>query len=169
MFWWHSGLYDMTMLRFEQEKRVGFREYMRSDGTRSYFFCLDTVRDLFVGVGFIEVLVLSLLLGCCKQLSLYSRFLWCMCSLSIRPAWLLPSNWNWNYYLVLNWYRVLKLLINSWLLGNLNINTLYFDCCINSLMHLQLELEYCCVKSVNRRKGKSMQRVWVHGKFQKPA
>jgi methyltransferase-like protein 6 len=84
----------MTMLRFEQEKRVGFREYMRSDGPRSYFFCLDTVRDLFVGVGFIEVLVLSLLLGCCKQLSLYSRFLWCMCSLSIRPAWLLPSNWN---------------------------------------------------------------------------
>ncbi|KAJ6974737.1 tRNA N(3)-methylcytidine methyltransferase METTL6 [Populus alba x Populus x berolinensis] len=73
------GLYDMTMLRFEQEKRVGFREYMRSDGTRSYFFCLDTVRDLF------------------------------------------------------------------------------------------LELEYCCVKSVNRRKGKSMQRVWVHAKFQKPA
>ncbi|KAG5232668.1 methyltransferase protein [Salix suchowensis] len=80
------GLYDMTMLRFEQEKRVGFREYMRSDGTRSYFFCLDTVRDLFAGVGFIE-----------------------------------------------------------------------------------LELEYCCVKSLNRRKGKSMQRVWVHGKFQKPA
>lgn len=80
------GLYDMTMLRFEQEKRVGFREYMRSDGTRSYFFCLDTVRDLFAGVGFIE-----------------------------------------------------------------------------------LELEYCCVKSLNRRKGKSMQRVWVHGKFQKPS
>lgn len=47
----------MTMLRFELEKRVGFREYMRSDGTRSYFFCLDTVRDLFVGAGFIEVLV----------------------------------------------------------------------------------------------------------------
>ncbi|CAK7341055.1 unnamed protein product [Dovyalis caffra] len=69
------GLYDMTMLRFEPEKRVGFREYMRSDGTRSYFFCLDTVRDLFVGVGFVE-----------------------------------------------------------------------------------LELEYCCVKSENRRKGKSMQR-----------
>ena len=71
----------MTMLRFEQEKRVGFREYMRSDGTRSYFFCLDTVRDLFAGVGFIEVLV-SLLLGCCKLL-LHSRFLWCMSSLSI--------------------------------------------------------------------------------------
>ncbi|WCJ43827.1 Methyltransferase family protein [Euphorbia peplus] len=79
------GLYDMTMLRFEPEKRVGFREYMRSDGTRSYFFCLDTVRDLFVGAGFIE-----------------------------------------------------------------------------------LELEYCCVMSVNRKKGKMMKRVWVHGKFQKP-
>ncbi|XP_015576535.2 tRNA N(3)-methylcytidine methyltransferase METTL6 [Ricinus communis] len=79
------GLYDMTMLRFEANKRVGFREYMRADGTRSYFFSLDTVRDLFVGAGFIE-----------------------------------------------------------------------------------LELEYCCVKSVNRRKGKSMRRVWIHGKFQKP-
>ncbi|KAF3452332.1 hypothetical protein FNV43_RR02765 [Rhamnella rubrinervis] len=79
------GLYDMTMLRFEIEKRVGFREYMRSDGTRSYFFCLDTVRDLFIGAGFAE-----------------------------------------------------------------------------------LELEYCCIKSVNRRNGKVMRRVWVHGKFQKP-
>ncbi|KAL9225505.1 hypothetical protein vseg_001420 [Gypsophila vaccaria] len=79
------GLYDMTMLRFEPEKRVGFRHYMRSDGTYSYFFDLDAARDLFVGVGFTE-----------------------------------------------------------------------------------LELEYCCVKSVNRRKGKSMRRVWVHGKFQKP-
>ncbi|XP_061352277.1 uncharacterized protein LOC133297197 isoform X2 [Gastrolobium bilobum] len=80
------GLYDMTMLRFESDKKVGFREYMRSDGTRSYFFCLDTVRNLFLCAGFTE-----------------------------------------------------------------------------------LELDYCCVKSVNRRKGKSMRRVWVHGKFQKPA
>ncbi|QHO38254.1 Methyltransferase-like protein [Arachis hypogaea] len=79
------GLYDMTMLRFEEDKRVGFREYMRLDGTRSYFFCLDTVRDLFVGSGFTE-----------------------------------------------------------------------------------LELDYCCVKSVNRQKGKCMRRIWVHGKFQKP-
>ncbi|KAJ6757377.1 METHYLTRANSFERASE-RELATED [Salix koriyanagi] len=39
------GLYDMTMLRFEQEKRVGFRIFLQ-------------------GVGFIEVLVVSLLLGC---------------------------------------------------------------------------------------------------------
>ncbi|KAL1321112.1 hypothetical protein HN51_065841 [Arachis hypogaea] len=79
------GLYDMTMLRFEEDKRVGFREYMRLDGTRAYFFCLDTVRDLFVGSGFTE-----------------------------------------------------------------------------------LELDYCCVKSVNRQKGKCMRRIWVHGKFQKP-
>ncbi|KAL2325305.1 hypothetical protein Fmac_024363 [Flemingia macrophylla] len=86
VFFRDYGLYDMTMLRFEPHKRVGFREYMRSDGTRSYFFCLDTVRNLFLGAGFTE-----------------------------------------------------------------------------------LELDYCCVKSVNRQKGKCMQRVWVHGKFQKPA
>ncbi|KAK4359863.1 hypothetical protein RND71_022092 [Anisodus tanguticus] len=78
-------LYGMTMLRFEPEQRVGYREYMRSDGTRSYFFFLDSVRDLFCGTGFTE-----------------------------------------------------------------------------------LELEYCCVQSVNRRNGKIMRRVWIHGKFQKP-
>lgn len=80
------GLYDMTMLRFAPEQRVGYREYMRSDGTRSYFFSLESLRDLFSSVGFIE-----------------------------------------------------------------------------------LELDYCCVRSVNRRKGKIMRRVWVHGKFQKPS
>ncbi|KAM3360035.1 tRNA N(3)-methylcytidine methyltransferase METTL6 isoform X1 [Capsicum galapagoense] len=79
------GLYDMTMLRFKPEQRVGYREYMRSDGTRSYFFCLDRVRDLFCATGFTE-----------------------------------------------------------------------------------LELEYCCVQSVNRQNGKIMQRVWIHGKFQRP-
>ncbi|KAG9160846.1 hypothetical protein Leryth_008664 [Lithospermum erythrorhizon] len=79
------GLYDMTMLRFQPEQRVGEREYVRSDGTRSYFFCLDNVKDLFCGAGF-----------------------------------------------------------------------------------MKLELEYCCVKSVNRRNGKVMKRVWVHGKFEKP-
>nr|CAB3452681.1 unnamed protein product [Digitaria exilis] len=79
------GIYDMTMLRFLPHQRVGFREYMRSDGTLSYFFTLDTVRELFHAAGLIE-----------------------------------------------------------------------------------LELEYCCAKSVNRKNGKEMQRVWVHGKFQKP-
>ncbi|GKC86295.1 metallo-hydrolase/oxidoreductase superfamily protein, partial [Tanacetum coccineum] len=33
---------------------------------------------------------------------------------------------------------------------------------------IEVELEYDCVKSVNRRKQKTMHRVWVHGKFQKP-
>ncbi|XP_042462319.1 methyltransferase-like protein isoform X2 [Zingiber officinale] len=79
------GLYDMTMLRFLSEQRVGFCEYMRSDGTFSYFFSLDTARNLFLAAGFTEV-----------------------------------------------------------------------------------ELTYCCITSVNRQTGKSMQRVWVHGKFQKP-
>lgn len=85
LFFRDYGLYDMTMLRFQPEKRVGFREYVRNDGTRSYFFSLDVLRDLFVGSGFIE-----------------------------------------------------------------------------------LELDYCCIKSVNRQKGKCMRRVWVHGKFLKP-
>ncbi|TVU39458.1 hypothetical protein EJB05_12878 [Eragrostis curvula] len=79
------GLYDMTMLRFLPHQRVGFREYVRSDGTFSYFFSLDTVRELFHAAGLIE-----------------------------------------------------------------------------------RELEYCCVTSVNRKNGKTMQRVWVHGKFEKP-
>ncbi|GMG99586.1 hypothetical protein Nepgr_001426 [Nepenthes gracilis] len=55
LFFRDYGLYDMTMFRFDSEKRLGFREYMRSDGTRSYFFSLDAVRDLFVGAGFTEV------------------------------------------------------------------------------------------------------------------
>ena len=45
----------MTMLRFEPDKRVGFKHYLRGDGTYSYFFDLDYVRDLFVGAGFTEV------------------------------------------------------------------------------------------------------------------
>lgn len=49
------GLFDMTMLRFESDKRVGFREYMRSDGTLSYFFSIETTRDLFLQAGFVEV------------------------------------------------------------------------------------------------------------------
>ncbi|OAY79788.1 Methyltransferase-like protein 6 [Ananas comosus] len=79
------GLYDMTMLRFSPDQRVGSREYMRSDGTLSYFFSLDVARDLFCAAGLVT-----------------------------------------------------------------------------------LELEYCCIRSVNRRNGKTMRRVWVHGKFQKP-
>lgn len=52
----------MTMLRFEADQRVGFREYKRSDGTRSYFFSLNTARDLFLAAGFIEVINLFIFL-----------------------------------------------------------------------------------------------------------
>ena len=50
-----TGICDMTMLRFDPQQRIGYREYLRSDGTRSYFFCLDTVRSLTSAAGFIEV------------------------------------------------------------------------------------------------------------------
>lgn len=52
----------MTMLRFLPEQRMGFREYMRSDGTFSYFFSLDIVRDLFLGAGFTEVTFWTMLM-----------------------------------------------------------------------------------------------------------
>lgn len=45
----------MTMFRFFPHQRVGFREYVRSDGTFSYFFSLDTVRELFCSAGLVEV------------------------------------------------------------------------------------------------------------------
>lgn len=47
----------MSMLRFPSNQRTGFREYMRSDGTLSYFFSLDVTRDLFLNVGFLEVYI----------------------------------------------------------------------------------------------------------------
>ncbi|KAF8401844.1 hypothetical protein HHK36_012791 [Tetracentron sinense] len=63
LHWWsgfcYLDLYDMTMLRFEPDKRVGFKKNMRDDGCHSYFLCSETVRKLFVGAGFIEVLIFS--------------------------------------------------------------------------------------------------------------
>jgi hypothetical protein len=58
----------MTMLRFLPHQRVGFREYMRSDGTLSYFFTLDTVRELFHASGLLEVTRIVLT---CSQFSSY--------------------------------------------------------------------------------------------------
>ncbi|PWA53868.1 Chain A, The C-terminal Chlh At 1.25a [Artemisia annua] len=40
------------------DKRVGFREYKRADGTRSYIFSLDSTRDVFLGVAFIQTIVM---------------------------------------------------------------------------------------------------------------
>ena len=50
----------MTMLRFEPDQKVGNREYKRTEGTRAYFFSLDCVKNLFKGVGFVEVHILLL-------------------------------------------------------------------------------------------------------------
>ncbi|KAG6551462.1 hypothetical protein Mapa_006885 [Marchantia paleacea] len=48
------GLYDMTMLRFPSAQKVADRLYFRKDGTLSYFFTLDIVRELFASVGLVE-------------------------------------------------------------------------------------------------------------------
>lgn len=48
------GLYDMTMQRFSPAQRVGERLYQRGDGTLSYFFTPEVLRDLFTKEGFLE-------------------------------------------------------------------------------------------------------------------
>ncbi|GLJ41550.1 hypothetical protein SUGI_0859940 [Cryptomeria japonica] len=85
LFFRDYGLYDMTMLRFPPAQNIGDRHYVRGDGTFSYYFSLDVLRELFTSAGFVEI-----------------------------------------------------------------------------------ESRYCCVQLFNRRKEQKMQRVWVHGKFQKP-
>ncbi|GAB1863732.1 tRNA N(3)-methylcytidine methyltransferase [Camponotus japonicus] len=46
------GLYDMAQLRFKPGHKISENLYMRQDGTRSYYFSVDKVADLFVSVGF---------------------------------------------------------------------------------------------------------------------
>lgn len=48
------GLYDMTMQRFPAAQKVGERLYRRGDGTLSYFFTPEVLRDLFSKAGLIE-------------------------------------------------------------------------------------------------------------------
>lgn len=48
------GLYDMTMQRFSAAQKVGERLYHRGDGTLSYFFTPEFLKDLFTKAGFIE-------------------------------------------------------------------------------------------------------------------
>lgn len=50
-----AGLYDMTMLRFPSAQKLADRLYFRKDGTLSYFFSLEVVRELLTSVGLVEV------------------------------------------------------------------------------------------------------------------
>lgn len=46
------ALYDMTQLRFKKGSKIGDNFYMRWDGTRSFFFTTEHLRDLFTAAGF---------------------------------------------------------------------------------------------------------------------
>ncbi|KAK6637025.1 hypothetical protein RUM43_010699 [Polyplax serrata] len=50
------GMYDMTQIRFKAGHKISENFYMRQDGTRSYFFTCEKLRELFVSEGFEEVL-----------------------------------------------------------------------------------------------------------------
>ena len=51
------GLYDLPMLRFPPNQRVGERTYVRQDGTLARFFTLDEVRVMFKDAGLVEEVV----------------------------------------------------------------------------------------------------------------
>uniref|UniRef100_A0A1B6H8H6 tRNA N(3)-methylcytidine methyltransferase n=1 Tax=Homalodisca liturata TaxID=320908 RepID=A0A1B6H8H6_9HEMI len=46
------GLYDMAQLRFKPGHKISDNFYMRQDGTRSYFFAVDFLGELFKNAGF---------------------------------------------------------------------------------------------------------------------
>ncbi|KAK4881469.1 hypothetical protein RN001_004788 [Aquatica leii] len=52
------GIYDMAQFRFKPGNKIAENFYMRQDGTRSYYFSLNVLRELFVTAGF-EVLDIS--------------------------------------------------------------------------------------------------------------
>jgi SAM-dependent methyltransferase len=53
------GMYDMTQMRFLHKKgrKLGENFYMRTDGTRSYFFSTEKLQALFEAAGFVTTLV----------------------------------------------------------------------------------------------------------------
>ncbi|XP_077158694.1 tRNA N(3)-cytidine methyltransferase METTL6 isoform X1 [Paroedura picta] len=50
------GLYDHAMLRFKSANKLGENFYVRQDGTRSYFFTDEFLAQLFLSVGYEEVI-----------------------------------------------------------------------------------------------------------------
>jgi SAM-dependent methyltransferase len=50
------GLYDMTQMRFKAKKgrKIAENFYMRADGTRTYFFSIERVKELFAECGFVD-------------------------------------------------------------------------------------------------------------------
>ncbi|KAH0627284.1 hypothetical protein JD844_002807 [Phrynosoma platyrhinos] len=49
------GLYDHAMLRFKSANKLSENFYVRQDGTRSYFFSDDFLAELFLSVGYEQV------------------------------------------------------------------------------------------------------------------
>lgn len=46
------GLYDMAQLRFKAGSKIDEKLYVRQDGTRSYFFTVEELKNLFETTGF---------------------------------------------------------------------------------------------------------------------